>query len=393
MIISVPTETYPGERRVALTPARIAALTKAGFAVQMQAGAGQAAGFSDEVYQERKATIVADRRALISAGDVVFQVRTPGANPQHGTADIPLYKAGSMVVGFADPLMQPTVTAAMAQQGVILMAMELIPRISRAQSMDALSSMANLSGYKAVLLAANELSRICPMMMTAAGTITPAKVLVIGAGVAGLQAIATARRLGAVVSGYDVRPAVKEQIQSLGAKFIELPLETGDAQTAGGYAKEQSGEQQRRQRELMAGAVRDADVVISTAAVPGKKAPVLITADMVQKMKAGSVIIDLAAATGGNCELTQADQRVDTNGVCILGPTNLPSTLALHASELYSNNLCQLLLHLTKDGKLLLDESDQITHEAMVTRSGQVVNAMVQKALGLCETAGRKESN
>ncbi len=389
MIIAVPTETFPGERRVALTPARIAALTKAGFAVQIQAGAGQAAGFTDEAYQERQATMVADRQALITNADVVFQVRTPGANPQYGLADIPLYKAGSLVVGFADPLMQPTVMAAMAQQGVTLMAMELIPRISRAQSMDALSSMANLAGYKAVLLAANELSRICPMMMTAAGTLTPAKVLVIGAGVAGLQAIATARRLGAVVSAYDVRPAVKEQIQSLGAKFIELPLETGDAQTAGGYAKEQSGDQQQRQRELMTGAVRDADVVISTAAVPGKKAPVLITAGMVHQMKAGSVIIDLAAATGGNCELTQADQRVDTHGVCIWGPTNLPSTLAVHASELYSNNLCHLLMHLTKESKIVLDETDQITRDTMVTRGGHVVNAMVQKALGPGEADGQ----
>jgi len=391
MIVSVPAETFPGERRVALVPARLAALTKAGFAVQIQAGAGQAAGFSDDAYRERGATVVADRQALIAAGDVVLQVRTPGANPQNGMADIPRYKAGALIVGFAEPLVQKAATEAMARQGVILMAVELIPRISRAQSMDALSSMASLAGYKAVLLAANELPRICPMMMTAAGTITPAKVLVIGAGVAGLQAIATARRLGAVVSGYDVRPAVKEQIQSLGAKFIELPLETSDAQTAGGYAKEQSVEQQRKQQELMAGAVREADVVISTAAVPGKKAPVLVTADMVRQMRAGSVIIDLAAATGGNCELTQPDKRVDANGVCILGPTNLPSTVSLHASELYSNNLCQLLLHLTKDARLVLDDADQITRDTMVTRGGQVTNPMVQKALGLDQIAERKD--
>lgn len=382
MIISVPKETFPGERRVALTPSRLAALTKAGLSVQIESGAGEAAGFPDDAYRSRNATIVADRGSLLAGGDVILQVRTPGANPHSGPADIAHYKAGALVIGFAEPLTQPTITQAMAQRGVTLLAVELIPRISRAQSMDALSSMASIAGYKAVLLAANELARLFPMMMTAAGTITPAKVLVIGAGVAGLQAIATARRLGAVVSAYDVRPAVKEQILSLGAKFIELPLETGDAQTAGGYAKEQSAEQQRRQRELMAGAVREADVVISTAAVPGKKAPVLITADMVRGMRPGSVIIDLAAATGGNCELTRADERVETDGVCILGPTNLPSTLAFHASELYSNNLCQLLLHLVKDGKLVFDQNDPISRDSMVTRDGQVVNATVSGSWG-----------
>ncbi|MGC8560685.1 MAG: Re/Si-specific NAD(P)(+) transhydrogenase subunit alpha [Phycisphaerae bacterium] len=377
MIISVPKETFPGERRVALTPSRLASLIKAGLSVQIESGAGAAAGFPDDAYRERQATIVADRSSLLVGGDVILQVRTPGANPNSGPGDIPHYKAGALVIGFAEPLTQPAITQAMAQRGVTLLAMELIPRISRAQSMDALSSMASIAGYKAVLLAANELARLFPMMMTAAGTITPAKVLVIGAGVAGLQAIATARRLGAVVSAYDVRPAVKEQILSLGAKFIELPLETGDAQTVGGYAKEQSAEQQRRQRELMAGAVREADVVISTAAVPGKKAPVLITAEMVRGMRPGSVIIDLAAATGGNCELTRADERVEVDGVCILGPTNLPSTLAFHASELYSNNLCQLLLHLVKDGKPVFDQNDPISRDSMVTRDGQVVNAMV----------------
>ena len=382
MIISVPKETFPGERRVALTPSRLASLIKAGFSIQIESGAGEAAGFPDDAYRSRNATIVADRNSLLAGGDVILQVRTPGANPHSGPGDIPHYKAGALVIGFADPLTQPTITQAMAQRGVTLLAVELIPRISRAQSMDALSSMASIAGYKAVLLAANELARLFPMMMTAAGTITPAKVLVIGAGVAGLQAIATARRLGAVVSGYDVRPAVKEQILSLGAKFIELPLETGDAQTAGGYAKEQSAEQQRRQRELMAGAVREADVVISMAAVPGKKAPVLITAEMVRGMRPGSVIIDLAAATGGNCELTRADERVETDGVCILGPTNLPSTLAFHASELYSNNLCQLLLHLVKDGKLVFDQNDPISRDSMVTRDGQVVNATVSGSWG-----------
>ena len=292
-------------------------------------------------------------------------------------------KPGAVIIGLAEPLMQRSAIEAFARGKVVLLAMELIPRISRAQSMDALSSMASVSGYKAVLMAVNELPRICPMMMTAAGTITPAKVLVIGAGVAGLQAVATARRLGAAVSAYDVRPAVKEQILSLGAKFVELPLETKDSQTAGGYAKEQSAQQQHRQSELMAGVVRESDVVISTAAIPGKKAPVLVTAEMVGNMKAGSVIVDLAAGSGGNCELTKPGQTVEVGGVRIMGPVNLPSTLAYHASELYSNNVSNLLLHLTKAGQVVLDDKDQITHDVLVTRDGQVVNANVRAAWGL----------
>ena len=384
MKVAVPTETFPGERRVALTPPRVGVLRqKAGLEVGIQAGAGAGAGFSDAQYQQAGAAIVPDRAQLIGGADILLQVRTLGANPVAGQADLPHFKSGALLIGFAEPLTERAATVALAQRGVILLAMELLPRISRAQNMDALSSMASLAGYKAVLLAANHLAKVCPMMVTAAGTITPAKVLVIGAGVAGLQAIATARRLGAAVSAYDVRPAVKEQIQSLGAKFVELPIETTAAETQGGYAREQSGEQQRRQRELMARVVAESDIVITTAAVPGQKAPVLITGDMVRAMPPGAVIVDLAAGRGGNCELTQADQTVEVHGVSIIGATNLPAGLAPQASLLYANNITNLLLHLFKDKQLVLNPGDPITRETLVTRDGKVVHAAVRTALGL----------
>ncbi len=384
MKVAVPTETFPGERRVALTPPRVGVLRqKAGLEVGIQAGAGAGAGFSDAQYQQAGAAIVPDRAQLIGGADILLQVRTLGANPVAGQADLPHFKSGALLIGFAEPLTERAATVALAQRGVILLAMELLPRISRAQNMDALSSMASLAGYKAVLLAANHLAKVCPMMVTAAGTITPAKVLVIGAGVAGLQAIATARRLGAAVSAYDVRPAVKEQIQSLGAKFVELPIETAAAETQGGYAREQSGEQQRRQRELMARVVAESDIVITTAAVPGQKAPVLITGDMVRAMPPGAVIVDLAAGRGGNCELTQADQTVEVHGVSIIGATNLPAGLAPQASLLYANNITNLLLHLFKDKQLVLNPGDPITRETLVTRDGKVVHAAVRTALGL----------
>ena len=384
MKVAVPTETFPGERRVALTPPRVGVLRqKAGLEVGIQAGAGAGAGFSDAQYQQAGAAIVSDRAQLIGGADILLQVRTLGANPVVGQADLPHFKSGALLIGFAEPLTERAATVALAQRGVTLLAMELLPRISRAQNMDALSSMASLAGYKAVLLAANHLAKVCPMMVTAAGTITPAKVLVIGAGVAGLQAIATARRLGAAVSAYDVRPAVKEQIQSLGAKFVELPIETAAAETQGGYAREQSGEQQRRQRELMARVVAESDIVITTAAVPGQKAPVLITGDMVRAMPPGAVIVDLAAGRGGNCELTQADQTVEVHGVSIIGATNLPAGLAPQASLLYANNITNLLLHLFKDKQLVLNPGDPITRETLVTRDGKVVHAAVRTALGL----------
>ncbi len=383
MIVAIPKESFDGERRVALTPQRVASLRQAGLEVHLESAAGVAAGFPDSQYQQQGVAIVADRTKLLAAADVILQVRTLGANPQAGLADLAFYKPGVVLIGFAEPLTERAAVEALAQSAATLLAMELIPRISRAQNMDALSSMANLAGYKAVLLAAENLPKIFPMMVTAAGTITAAKVLVIGAGVAGLQAIATARRLGAVVSAYDVRPAVKEQVQSLGAKFVELPLETGAAQTAGGYAQEQSAQQQRRQRELMIRVVGESDVVITTAAVPGKKAPVLITSEMLQAMAPGSIVVDLAASRGGNCDLTRPDQTICAYGVRIFGPTNLPATLALHASQLYANNVANLLLHLIKDKLMVINTDDPITREILVCRAGRVVHPVVREALGI----------
>ena len=292
---------------------------------------------------------------------------------------------GQVVIGMADPLGSPEIARELSSRGVIAFALELIPRITRAQSMDVLSSMATIAGYKAVLLAANTLPRMFPLLTTAAGTITPAHVFIVGVGVAGLQAIATARKLGAVVEAYDVRPAVKEQVQSVGAKFVELPLETAQAEDKGGYAKAQDESFYQRQREMMARVIAANDVVITTAVVPGKKAPVLVTAEMVRGMAPGSVIVDLAAERGGNCELTRADQVVVENGVTILGPTNLPSTVPYHASQMYAKNITTFLLHLVKDGAVKADTTDEITRETLITRDGEVVNPKVRQALGLPE--------
>jgi NAD(P) transhydrogenase subunit alpha len=383
MRIAVPRETFPGERRVALIPAQVAPLTKAGADIGVESGAGLASGFSDEAYRDKGATIVGSRAELFDAADVVVQVRTPGANPATGAADIALLRSGQTVIGLGDPLMPSEATRALAAKGVTSFALELVPRITRAQSMDVLSSMASIAGYKAVLLAAHELPRMFPTMMTAAGTIASAQVFVIGAGVAGLQAIATAKRLGAKVDAYDVRPAVKDQIQSLGAKFVELPLETGAAEGAGGYAKAQDETFYLRQRELMARVVASSDVVITTAAVPGKRSPVLVTADAVNGMKPGSVIVDLAAERGGNCELTRADERVEVGGVTILGPTNLASTVPFHASQMFAKNVTTFLLHLIKDKTIVVDTNDEITRDTLVTRGGEVVHTRVREAMGL----------
>src|SRR5712692_7926227 len=304
-VVGIPGETFPGERRVALSPAAVLALTKAGFAVCVESGAGAAAGFPDDAYRAKEATLVA--RDEVFRADAILQVRTPGANPAMGRADVDRMRAGQVVVGLANPLGGPDAIAEMAERGVTLFAMELIPRITRAQSMDVLSSQANIAGYKAVLLAAGALPKLFPMMTTAAGTMAPARVLVIGAGVAGLQAIATARRLGALVEAYDVRAAAKDEVESLGARFVELPLQPGDAQDAGGYAKALSEGFYREQRELLTRVVGGSDVVITTALIPGKPAPVLVTAEMVEGMAPGSVIVDLAAEQGGNCELTRND--------------------------------------------------------------------------------------
>lgn len=381
MIVAVPKESFPGERRVALVPAVIPQLVKAGFEVLVQAGAGFEAGFSDEAFREKGAGIVDRREDLFARADVLLQVRTSGANPAKGAEDLALLRAGQIVVGQAEPLSDPAASQAFAETGAALFAMELIPRITRAQSMDVLSSMATLAGYQAVLLAAVHLPKMFPMMMTAAGTIAPAKVFVVGVGVAGLMAIAQARKLGAVVEAYDVRPAVKEQVQSLGAKFVEMELDAGDSEDKGGYAKAMDEAFYAKQRELMTRVVAASDVVVTTAAVPGRKAPVLVTAEMVAGMRHGSVIVDLAAATGGNCELTRADETVTANGVTILGPTDLPSQVCADASRMYAKNIVTLLLNMAADGRVDMDKDDEIVAGTLVTRDGKVVHPMILEKL------------
>ena len=381
MIVGVPKETFEGETRVALVPGSLAALAKAGVDVIVERGAGTAAGYADAAYQDKGATIVADRDEVYAKADVVAQVRAAGADPDHLAADVKRLRQGQALIAFCEPLAEPAAAERLAASGASLLSMELMPRITRAQSMDALSSMATIAGYKAVLLAANHLPRMFPMMMTAAGTVAPAKVFVVGAGVAGLQAIATAKKNGAVVEAYDVRPAVKEQVQSLGGKFVELELETGAAEDAGGYAKELGEDFYRRQREMMHKVVAASDVVITTAAIPGKKAPVLVTADMVRAMPLGSVVVDLAAERGGNCELTRAGENVHDGGVTILGPVNVPAMVPFHASQMYAKNVTTFLLHLVENGALSLDRDDEIITGTLVTHGGKVVHERVLQAL------------
>jgi NAD(P) transhydrogenase subunit alpha len=382
MKVAVLRETLPGERRVALVPASLPPLTKLGWQAVIEHGAGLAAGFTDEAYQAAGAEL-ADRAAACQSADVVVQVRSLGANPQAGRGDLDLFRRGQTVVGLCDPLGNPQAVQDLAERGVTLFALELIPRITRAQSMDVLSSMATIAGYKAALLAADHLPKMFPLMMTAAGTLTPAKVLVLGAGVAGLQAIATSRRLGAVVQGYDVRAAVKEQIESLGAKFVELPLDTAAAEGQGGYAKALGESQQQRQRELLGDVVAGVDVCIATAAIPGRPSPLLITAEAVRRMAPGSVIVDLAAERGGNCALTKADQTVVENGVTILGPTNLASEIPFHASQMYAKNLVTFLQLLAKDGQLDVDLNDEIIRETLAAKDGQVQQPRLRELLNL----------
>jgi len=382
MKVGVAKETFAGERRVASVPESAAALKKAGHEVLVQSGAGAEAGFPDKAYQEKGATIVGDRAAVYRDADAVFLVRGLGANPKMGRDDLALMKPDQVLIGMFDPLGEPRSIQELAQRRVRAFALELVPRITRAQSMDVLSSMATIAGYKAVILAADTTPRMFPMYMTAAGTITAAHVFVIGAGVAGLQAIAVARRLGAVVKGFDVRPAVKEQVESLGAKFVEMPLQTAGAEDTGGYAKEMSEEFLRQQRELMGRVVADSHVVITTAAVPGKKSPVLVTGEMVRRMAPGSVIVDLAAERGGNCEGTKPDETIQINGVTILGPTNLPSTVPFHASQMFSRNLTTFLKELTnKEGQLALDMNNEIHRDTLLTRDGEVVHPRIVELL------------
>jgi len=378
MRVGVPRETWPGERRVALIPAAAAALRKSGLDVVVEQEAGTEAGFPSSAYEAAGAA-VAPRREVFASADILLQVRS---TPPETTS----LRRGQVTIGFADPLGSPEAIRAMASAGVTAFSMELMPRITRAQSMDALSSMATIAGYKGALLAANHLPRMFPMLMTAAGTLTAARVFIVGAGVAGLQAIASSRRLGAKVEAYDVRPAVKEQVQSLGARFVEMALETGDSEDKGGYAKAQDESFYRRQREMMLKVVAGSDVVITTALIPGKKAPILVTTEMVEGMAPGSVVVDLAAERGGNCELTKPDEVVVHRGVTILGPSNPPALVPNHASQMYSKNITTFLAHLLgKDGAkkpaLELDLADEITRETLLTKDGDVVQSRVKDLL------------
>ena len=382
MIIGVPKETFPGERRVALVPATVPSLQKAGFVVHVESGAGLDAGFTDGMYEEQGA-VISDRAEVLAKGEVILQVRAIGTGNESDAEDLKALKKGQIVIGLIDALSNKDAVSALSSAKVKSFALELVPRITRAQAMDVLSSQANLAGYKAALLAAENMPRIFPMMMTAAGTITPARVLVIGAGVAGLQAIATCHRLGAIVSAYDIRPAVKEQCQSLGAKFVELELETEEAEDKGGYAKEMDEEFYKKQQELMAKVVAENDAVISTAAIPGKKAPVLVTEAMVSGMNPGSVIVDLAAESGGNCELTKAGETVVKDGVSIIGPVNIASTIPYHASQMYAKNISNLVLLMVEDEKLEINLEDEILKDSLVTDGGKVVNERVKETLGL----------
>jgi NAD(P) transhydrogenase subunit alpha len=378
VIVGVPKESYPGERRVAIVPAIVPILAKAGFEVVVEVGAGEQAGYPDAAYVDKGAKILPDRASVFTAAEVIVQVLCYGSNDVTGKADLPLLRRNQVLLGFLRPFGSADVIQEIAAAGVTSFSVELVPRTTRAQSMDALSSMGTICGYKAVLLAAETSIRIFPMMTTAAGTITPARVFVIGAGVAGLQAISTARRLGAVASAYDMRVASKEQVQSLGGRFVELPIEAKDAQDARGYGTAQDETFYARQRELLTRVVAESDVVITAAVIPGKKSPVLITADMVKGMAPGSVIVDLASERGGNCELTRTGETVRQYGVTIIGAINLASSVPYHSSQMYARNISTFLAYMMKDGKLQLNQQDEIIRETMVTHGGEIVNTRVR---------------
>ena len=382
MKAAVLKERFPDERRVALLPENVQKLQAAGYEILVERGAGLGSSITDEDYSAAGARLIAREEA--ATADILLQVRSAGANAVNGDDDVQLMHAGQIVIGMCDPLGNAASIGMLAEQGVSQVALEMIPRISRAQSMDVLSSMATIAGYRAVLHAAYELPRMFPLNMTAAGTLKAAKVFIIGAGVAGLQAAATAKRLGAVVSAYDVRPDCREQVESIGARFVEVQLESDDAEDEGGYAKQQSEEFLGKQRELMAELAAASDVVITTAAIPGRQSPLLISADAVASMKPGSVIVDLAAERGGNCELTQADETVVVHNVTILGPTNLPSEIPNHASQMFGNNITKFLLHLVNaEGEISLDLEDEIIQGCLVSHDGQVVNERIASMLGV----------
>jgi len=392
MKVGIVKENFPGERRVALVPAVVPQLIKAGFEILIERGAGNAAGFPDATYQDSGVQIIDDRKEIYDASDIIIQVMMPHETTEGNAEDLDLFHENQVLIGLLDPFSSPDMLTKLANRKITSFALELIPRTTRAQNMDVLSSMATISGYKAVLLAADVLPKMFPMLMTAAGTIAPARVLVIGAGVAGLQAIATAKRLGAVVSSYDIRPEVKEQVESLGAKFVELPLEAKNTEEKTGYAKAMDEEFYRKQRELMTSVVASSDVVITTAAVPGKKAPILINDEMAAVMKPGSVLVDIAAERGGNCSVTCPGEIVVQNGVTFMGPLNIPSTIPFDASQMYARNVMNFLLNVFKTKDLTFDTSDDIIKETMVTRDGEIVNSRLREILGLpCLTVGGDE--
>ncbi len=377
MKVGVPKETFPSEKRVAISPASIPALAKSGIEVMVESGAGERAGYPDSVYVSKGATIVSSRSAVFAA-DAIAQVRAAGENLVNGKDDLQWMRPGQWIIASCDALSNLEASEAIAKTGASLFALELIPRITRAQSMDILSSQATIAGYRAVLLAAMELHKLFPMMMTAAGTLTAAKIFVLGAGVAGLQAIATAKRMGGIVYGYDLRTACREQVESLGGKFVELQIANSNSEDKGGYAKAMDEDFYRQQREQLAQTVAQCDVVITTAAIPGRKSPLLVTAEAVRAMQPGSVVVDLAAQRGGNCALTQADQRILDSGVTILGPTNIASEAAYHASLMFGNNVAKFLQNMVKAGQANINMEDEIVRETMVTRDGQVVHPKLQ---------------
>jgi H+-translocating NAD(P) transhydrogenase subunit alpha len=379
MIVGVPRESFPGERRVAMVPAVVPSLTKAGLEVVVEAGAGKEAGYLDTEYAAKGAKILPTRAEVFAAADIIVQVLCYGSNDKTGKADVPLYRPNQALIGFLRPLGSLETIQEIASKGVAAFSIELMPRTTRAQSMDALSSMATISGYKAVLIAADTLPKLFPMLTTAAGTITPARVFIIGCGVAGLQAIATARRLGAVVSAYDLRPAVKEQVQSLGGRFVEIAVEAKDAQDARGYATAQGEEFYKKQRELLGKVVAESDVVVTAAVIPGKKSPILVTKEMVDGMTPGSVLVDLAAERGGNCELTRAGEKIEEHGVTIIGSINLASTVPYHASQMYAKNVATFLLYMIKEGKLQINPQDEIVRETLLTQGGEIVSARLRE--------------
>jgi len=385
--VSIPKEILADEHRVAATPKTVAKMVKAGISVVVESGAGLESCITDEEFHQAGAEIAVNVESLLNEADVVLKVQPPGLNESTGTHELDMFQKGATLIGVLQPLINHDLVTKLAERRITAFSLDCLPRIARAQAMDVLSSMSTLAGYKSVLLAANALRSVLPMLTTAAGTLYPAQTLIIGAGVAGLQAVATAKRLGSVVKVFDVRPVVKEQVESLGAEFIDMDVDQQQAEDAGGYAKEQSVDVQQKAHELIGQHIKQADIVITTALIPGKKAPILINEEMVQTMKIGSVIVDLAAEQGGNCELSEPGKQIIQHGVTLIGLVNLPSSLAVHGSLMYANNLANFLLHVYDDQQIAVNLEDEITRQTIITHQGEVLHSGVQEVLGLGKTA------